>query len=137
MTLEEYISEVMQAVDVADTTKKRIRNQLETELFGMIEAGKTPEEAMNQMGYYEEVAAKLMQQYDEDVRKKQEGDGQPPMIFAWGAMFSILLFVIKGLQYFLLGHKQFDALGMAVGFLGMVASGVYLLWFIKNKKKQN
>ena len=137
MTLEEYISEVMQAVDVSETTKGRIRNQLETELFQMIEAGKTPEEAMNKRGYYEEVAAKLMQQYDDDVRKKQEGDGQPPMIFAWGAMFSILLFVIKGLQYFLLGNKQFDALGMIVGFLGVIASGIYLLWFIKNKKKRS
>lgn len=137
MMLEEYISEVMQAVDVSETTKGRIRNQLETELFQMIEAGKTPEEAMNKMGYYEEVAAKLMQQYDDDVRKKQEGDGQPPMIFAWGAMFSVLLFVIKGLQYFLLGHKQFDALGMIVGFLGVIASGIYLLWFIKNKKKRS
>lgn len=137
MTLEEYIGEILQGVDVSDVTKERIRNELETELFQMIEAGKTPEEAMNKMGYHEEVAAKLMQQYDEDVRKKQEGDGQPPMIFAWGAMFSILLFVIKGLQYFLLGHKQFDGLGMMVGLVGMAASGIYLLWFIRNKKKKN
>lgn len=134
MTIEQFLKESTAGLDLSEEVAQQVREDLRETLTAQMQTGMTEEEAIQSLVDPEQEVARLILKYDDSVQAKQTGEGKMPMMFWWGLMLSLLLVVLKALQWVLMEHAVFHLVGIGVGIVGLVACGIYaLIW----KKKHS
>ncbi len=134
MTIREYVEAVKEQLTLPPKTWEKFARQLENELYEMVEAGLSQQEATEKMGPPAELAQQLRERAGA-AQKLQQKPGEMPLLLPWAVIFSATLMLVKGVMW-LGSHTMGDATLALLGLVLTVISGVAALRYRKPKKEQ-
>ena len=132
MTIQEYIDEVAEQLELPEKVIRRIRKDLENELYEFVQGGADQAGAIEKMGPVEQTAAKLNEKYADTRGKEPLKQGEMPLLLPWCLIFSSALLLVKGAQVLFWQGTGFDA---ALAVLGLALTAVSALAVLRYKKK--
>lgn len=137
MTIEEFIKINTETLGLSADVIEAVRADLRAELFELMEEGRTEQEAIDALGDGERAVATLILRHDEKIKAQHTSEGKLPMMYWWALMLSVLLVVLKAMQYLLMSdHTALTIFAFFVGVAGLAVCGVWALVFWYKKKKQ-
>ena len=134
MTIREYVEAVKAQLSLPPKTWEKIARQLENELYEMVEAGLSQQEATEKMGPPAELAQQLRERADAADKPRQK-PGEMPLLLPWAIVFSATLMLVKGIMW-VSSRAMGDALLALLGLVLAVLSGVAALRYRKPKAEQ-
>ena len=134
MTIREYVEAVKEQLTLPPKTWEKFARQLENELYEMVEAGLSQQEATEKMGPPAELAQQLRERAG-TAQKPQQKQGEMPLLLPWAVIFSAALMLVKGVMW-LGSHTMGDATLALLGLVLTIISGVTALRYRKPKQEQ-
>ena len=134
MTIREYVEAVKAQLSLPPKAWEKVAHQLENELYEMVEAGLSQQEATEKMGPPAEIAQQLQERADA-AKKPQQKQGEMPLLLPWAIIFSAMLTLVKGAMW-LSSRAMGDALLALLGLVLAIISAAAALRYRKPKTEQ-